>query len=172
MPAMASVLRYSGTGLSFSASLHHSGVLQYKQHPRGHQTENSGIILRSAQPASSRRRRGLLIFALCGFGAFAFFYIRYDRIISKRMSGQIFSTSAKIYARPLRCIAETSFAGQIAARLRRAAYLDADNKQKRRWARSASSQAESRFSRPESYHSTDGAQILNGPDGRSIVFSV
>ncbi len=42
-----------------------------------------------------------IIFALCCFGVFAFYYIRYERIITKKMSGQIFSTSAKIYARPV-----------------------------------------------------------------------
>ena len=41
-----------------------------------------------------------IFFALFCFGVFAYFYVKYDRIITTKMSGQIFSTSAKIYSRP------------------------------------------------------------------------
>jgi penicillin-binding protein 1B len=109
-----------------------------------------------------------IILVLCCFGIFAFFYIRYDRIITKRMSGQIFSTSAKVYARPVTVHPGDKLSpAQIATRLRRAGYIDASN------------QAESPMGAyrlisggievhpgAESYHSTDGAKILTGPDGR------
>ncbi len=109
-----------------------------------------------------------IIFALCCFGFFAFYYIRYDGIISKKMSGQIFSTSAKIFARPVTVHpGDRLSSAQIAALLRRASYIDADNK------------ADSPMGTfrmigggievlpgPGSYHSTDGAKILSGPDGR------
>jgi len=135
------------------------------------------VAIKLKIPASSSGARNpllraavavFLIFALCGFGAFAFFYIRYDRIISKRMSGQIFSTSAKIYARPVTVHRGDKLSpGQIAARLRRAAYLDADNKAEAPMGtfRIVPGGIEVQPG-PESYHSTDGAQILNGPDGR------
>jgi penicillin-binding protein 1B len=42
----------------------------------------------------------LLIVGTIGVGIFAFFYIKYERIVDRRMRGQIFSNAAKIYARP------------------------------------------------------------------------
>ena len=69
----------------------------------------------------------VVIFLVC-FGVFARQYVKYDRIITKRMSGQIFSTSAKIYARPITVHAGDPFTpAQIAATLRRAGYLDGSN---------------------------------------------
>jgi len=105
---------------------------------------------------------------LCGAAAFSYYYVKYERIIDKRMSGQIFSTSAKIFARPFtvhRGVALTP--GRIAVMLRKAGYSDASE--------GAPAQVGS-YRRipggievmpgPESYHSRDGARILSGPDGR------
>ena len=70
-----------------------------------------------------------LLLALFCFGVFAYYYVQYDRIISKKMSGQIFSTSAKIYARPVAVHPGDKFSpAQIATMLRHAGYVDADNK--------------------------------------------
>ena len=33
-------------------------------------------------------------------GTFSYFYVKYERIIARRFSGQIFSNSARIYAQP------------------------------------------------------------------------
>ena len=127
-------------------------------------------------PASSSASHSLwraaiavfILLALFCFGVFAFFYVRYDRIITKRMSGQIFSTSAKIYARPVAVHDGEAFSpGQIAGILRRAGYLDA----------STAAGAPMGTYRmipggievlpgPESYHSAEGARILDGTDGR------
>ncbi|PSH04458.1 MAG: penicillin-binding protein [Acidobacteria bacterium] len=110
----------------------------------------------------------LIVFALFCFGIFAYYYVKYDSIITKKMSGQIFSTSAKIYARPVTVHAGDRFSpSQIATMLRRAGYLNEDT----------SSDAPMGTFRmitggieihpgAESYHSQDGARILNGPDGR------
>lgn len=109
-----------------------------------------------------------LILALCCFGIFAFYYIRYDRIISKRMSGQIFSTSAKIFARPVTVHPGDRLSpSQIAALLRRASYIDAENKADAPMGtfRMIPGGIEV-LPGAESYHSTDGAKILSGPDGR------
>jgi penicillin-binding protein 1B len=135
------------------------------------------VAIKLKIPASSSASRdsllrvsiaSLLIFVLCCFAVFSFYYVRYDRIISARMSGQIFSTSAKIYARPVTVHAGDRFtAAQIASRLRRAGYVDG----------SGGSDAPMGTFRmisggievlpgPESYHSTEGAKILHGPDGR------
>jgi penicillin-binding protein 1B len=109
-----------------------------------------------------------IILALVCFGVFSYYYIQYDLIISKRMSGQIFSTSAKIFARPVTVHPGDRFSpAQIAATLRRASYIDANN--------GAESPMGTFRMVPggieinpgaESYHSTDGARILSGSDGR------
>lgn len=108
-----------------------------------------------------------LILGLLFFAVFAFYYVRYDRIISAKMSGQIFSTSAKIYARPVSVRPGDHMApGQIATRLRRAGYQDSGG---------GADAPMGTFHMipggievlpgPESYHSTEGARILTGPDG-------
>ena len=127
-------------------------------------------------PGSSSASRPLLraavaifiLFALVCSGIYAYLYVKYDLIITKKMSGQIFSTSAKIYARPITVHAGDPFAPvQIAATLRRAGYLDGSN----------GTDAPIGTYRmipggievlpgAESYHSTDGARILAGSDGR------
>jgi penicillin-binding protein 1B len=110
----------------------------------------------------------LIFIALFCFGIFAFFYVKYDNIITKKMSGQIFSTSAKIYSRSITIHAGEPFTpAQIAAILRRAGYLDANT----------GGDAPMGTYRvipggievlpgAESYHSADGARILDGADGR------
>ena len=48
-------------------------------------------------------RAGLAVFIivfLAGFGVFSYYYLKYQKIIDKRMSGQIFANTAKIYAQP------------------------------------------------------------------------
>jgi len=48
-------------------------------------------------------RAGLAVFLivfLAGFGVFSYYYLKYQKIIDKRMSGQIFANTAKIYAQP------------------------------------------------------------------------
>jgi penicillin-binding protein 1B len=99
---------------------------------------------------------------------FAFFSVKYDGIIDKKMSGQIFSTSAKIFARPVAVHPGDRFSNrQIATMLRRAGYIDADNRADSPMGtfRMLSGGIEV-MPGPESYHSTDGARILVGPDGR------
>ncbi len=110
-----------------------------------------------------------LLIALCFFGIFAYYYVQYDQIITKKMSGQIFSTSAKIYARPVTVHPGDKFSpGQIATMLRRAGYLDAGGNGAEApmgTFRMISGGIEV-LPGAESYHSTDGAKILNGSDGR------
>jgi penicillin-binding protein 1B len=116
-----------------------------------------------------RAALAILIFvALFGFGVFAYFYVKYDRIITTKMSGQIFSTSAKIYSRSITIHPGDPFTPeQIAAILRRAGYLDAGT---------GSNAPMGTYHRipggievlpgAESYHSADGARILDGAGGR------
>ncbi len=140
-------------------------------------TNSIDVAIKLKIPASSSGARNSLlraivavslILALCCFGFFAFYYVRYDRIITKRMSGQIFSTSAKIYARPVTVHPGDKFTpAQIAAMLRRAGYLDADNHAEASMGtyRMIPSGIEV-LPGAGSYHSTDGARILDGTDGR------
>jgi len=67
----------------------------------------------------------VIILCLGFFGLFAFFYIKYERVIDERMNSPIFGNSAKIYARPqaLR-VGQTISLGEIAAELHRAGYSD------------------------------------------------
>lgn len=137
---------------------------------------NVAIKLKIPTSSSNASRNSILraavaifiLFALFCFGFFAYYYVRYDRIITKKMSGQIFSTSAKIFARPVTVHAGDKFSpSQIATMLRRAGYLDADNHSDAAMGtyRMVSDGIEV-LPGAESYHSTDGARILDGPDGR------
>ena len=151
-------------------SLRRSQCLTIEALSRGHQTENSDFLC-LARLASRLLRAAVAIFillALFCFGVFAYFYVKYDQIITKKMSGQIFSTSAKIYSRSITVHAGDPFTpAQIAAILRRAGYLDAGT--------GADAPMGTYRMVPggievlpgaESYHSTDGARILDGADGR------
>ena len=56
---------------------------------------------------------------------FSYYYIKYDRIIEQRFRGQVFSSSAKIYARPRSVkTGETVSTREIAAQLQRAGYAE------------------------------------------------
>ncbi len=93
-------------------------------------------------------------------GVFAFYYIRYEKIIDRRMSGQIFSNTAKIYALPKTVhVGGSISAKEVAAELRRAGYSEAGkNDSKTGTFRMTSSGIEIRPG-PESYHSPDVAEI-------------
>jgi len=41
-----------------------------------------------------------LILSLVLFGVFSYYYIKYQKIVEKRMGGAIFANTAKIYAQP------------------------------------------------------------------------
>jgi penicillin-binding protein 1B len=140
-------------------------------------TGSINVAIKLKFPTSSSGSRNPLlrgavavfIFAsLIFFAIFAFFYVKYDSIISKKMSGQIFSTSAKIFARPVTVRPGDKFSNtQLATTLRRAGYLDADNKADAPMGtyRMVAHGIEV-LPGPGSYHSTDGARILSGSDGR------
>lgn len=66
----------------------------------------------------------LLVF-LVGAGVFTYYYVRYDRIVDARIRGPIFSTSAKIYARPpVVSVGDRYSTEEIASELRRAGYSE------------------------------------------------
>src|SRR4029077_1225042 len=77
-------------------------------------------------------RAGVAAFVLVGvllFSVFAFYYVRYQRLVDARMRGQVFRTSAQIYrrARVLQPGDKLSPA-EVALALRRAGYSDQASK--------------------------------------------
>jgi penicillin-binding protein 1B len=142
-------------------------------------TSSIDVAIKLKIPTSSSGSRGsvllaavavFVLLAIFCFAFFTYFYVKYDRIITKKMSGQIFSTSAKIFARPVTVHPGDKFSpSQIATMLRRTGYFDADNKADAAMGtfRMISGGIEVRPG-AESYHSTDAARILDGPDGRVV----
>ena len=66
---------------------------------------------------------GFIFLSLCIFSVFTFYYIKYQRIVDKRMSGQIFAPSAKIFARPMEVdVGDKESIAEIEGQLRHAGY--------------------------------------------------
>jgi penicillin-binding protein 1B len=64
-----------------------------------------------------------IVLVIICFGLFAYLYIRYEKIIDRRMHGPIFTPSARIYARPQTIrTGETISLKEIVAQLRRSGY--------------------------------------------------
>ena len=109
-------------------------------------------------------RAGLAVFliiSLACFGVFSYYYLKYQKIIDKRMSGQIFANTAKIYAQPrsLR-VGQKADSHEVANYLRHAGYTE------------QSEQAQSKFGNfrvisggieikpgEESYYNSEGAVV-------------
>jgi penicillin-binding protein 1B len=67
----------------------------------------------------------VLIVVTLMFGVFAWYYVKYQKIVDRRMSGRIFSNAAKIYAQPREVrLGQTITNQEIAAQLRRAGYTE------------------------------------------------
>lgn len=66
-----------------------------------------------------------LIVCMVMFGIFSYYYIKYQKIVDKRMSGQIFANTAKIYAQPrsLR-VGQKADPREIGGYLRHAGYTE------------------------------------------------
>jgi penicillin-binding protein 1B len=66
---------------------------------------------------------GFLIVAVIFLTTFTYFYVKYQRIVDRRMAGPIFSNAAKIYARPQTvAVGDKGDPAEIAAQLNRAGY--------------------------------------------------
>ena len=69
---------------------------------------------------------GFLIAAILFVGMFTYVYVKYERIVNRRMAGPIFSNAAKIYARPKSVsVGDKVDAAEVAAQLHRAGYAQA-----------------------------------------------
>ena len=121
-------------------------------------------------PAASQRAAyiriaiaSLIVVCLVGFGLFAYLYVKYDRIIDKRMKGQIFSNSAKIFSRP-RVVRpnDKTTREQVETELRRAGYVEEENGSPEGGLgtfREVKGGVEIHPG-PESFHSQDGATVF------------
>jgi penicillin-binding protein 1B len=136
--------------------------------PKGNGLAKGGRML----PRDPILRAALLLFVSLSvvlIGVFCFYYVKYDIIIQKRLSGQIFSNSARIYAQ-----AQTVRVGEkieirdIANRLRHAGYSEHQGNSPLGTYRITKDTIEVTPG-PESYHSPDSARIkISGGQVESI----
>ncbi len=84
-----------------------------------------GFRNRLSSPFVRAALAAFLIVCLVLFGLFSYYYVKYQKIVDKRMSGQIFANTAKIYAQPrsLR-VGQKADSKEIANYLRHAGYTE------------------------------------------------
>lgn len=116
-------------------------------------------------PADPLIRAAMLIFVTLSLAIvvfFSYFYVKYDRIIEKRFKGQVFSTSALIYAEPKTVkLGEKFEPKQIAALLRHAGYSSNDGE----------SQFGTYHLQRDAIEITPGPQSYHSPDSATVHFS-
>ena len=92
--------------------------------PSSRKTVKSGRFTLS-DPVIKLFVSGFLIAGIVFMAVFAYFYVKYSRVVDRRMAGPIFSNAAQIYARPkLISVGEKIGGQEIAADLRRAGYTE------------------------------------------------
>lgn len=102
-----------------------------------------------------------IILSTLFLGVFAFYYIRYEKIIDRRMSGQIFSNSAKVYALPKTVhVGQPESAAEVGTELRRAGYSELGRGSESPIGTYRLTPSGIRIQPgPESYHSPDPAEV-------------
>src|SRR5580658_6177211 len=128
---------------------------------------NGGLNDPGRRPSRLSARDPIMRFALLGFlsaafvviGFFAYWYVKYDRIIEQRFRGPAFATSAKIFAAPrvVRIGMKTTVA-ELAAELRHAGYSEKDDESSLGSFHLHGGSIEV-LPGPESYHSPEPANI-------------
>jgi penicillin-binding protein 1B len=100
-----------------------------------------------------------IVLSVCICSWFSYYYIKYGRIIDQRFKGQVFSSSAKIYAIPRAIrVGEKVDLHEITTQLRRAGYAESDGQSPMGTYRASNNGLEIRPG-PESYHSPEPATI-------------
>ena len=96
--------------------------------PKGRKVVASGRGRgRQADPVVHYAFLGFLTLSLLVSAFFAYWYVKYDRIIEQRFRGPLFATSAKIYASPQVVRLGSRYTiSEIASQLRRAGYSEKD----------------------------------------------
>jgi penicillin-binding protein 1B len=115
-------------------------------------------------------RAGLIAFLTVGavlWGFFAFYYIKYQRIVDARMQGTIFANTAKIYAQPRNIrIGQKADVKEIANYLRHAGYTEKGEKgQSQLGTYTVHIGAIEVKPGPESYYNAEGA-VIRLQDGK------
>ena len=97
-------------------------------------------------------------------GVFAFYYIRYQKIIDTRMRGPLFETSAQIYAAPHTIsVGDKETSSELASELRRAGYTENGKGGEQHLGSYKLLEGGVEIQPgPESYHSPDGAVVRIG----------
>ncbi|HET9741533.1 MAG TPA: transglycosylase domain-containing protein [Terriglobales bacterium] len=107
-----------------------------------------------------------LIACIAFFGAFAYYYVRYQKIIDKRLSGPIFSNSAKIYGAPATVkLGEPLKLGTVAGELHRAGYSEKGEVDSRMGTFKLTGSSIEVDPGPQSYHTPEAA-IIHVTDGK------
>ncbi len=112
-----------------------------------------------SDPAVKIAAAVFLFFAVVVLGVFLRYYIKYDRIIDRRLHGQIFTNATKVYARaPAIWVGENIRSEEIAGELRHAGYIEAASSSGIGSYRLLAHGIEIHPG-PESYHNQDGAVV-------------
>ena len=114
---------------------------------------------RQTDPVVQYAFLGFITLSLLVSAFFAYWYVKYDRIIEQRFRGPLFATSAKIYASPEVVRLGSKYTiSEIASQLRRAGYSEKDESSPLGSFRVHSKSIEV-IPGPESYHSPEPATI-------------
>jgi penicillin-binding protein 1B len=128
--------------------------------PRGKKKGTRSGSRHSQDPVIKIAVSAFIIVATLILGVFAYFYVKYDRIIDKRLQGQLFSNAAKIYARPeLVQVGDKLSIEAIATDLRRTGYVEEGKGESGMGTFALSKRSIEIHPGPESFHSADGADI-------------
>jgi penicillin-binding protein 1B len=128
--------------------------------PRTTSSKGKATRRHLSDPVIKAAVAAFVILSTLMLGVFAYYYIKYEKIIDRRMSGQIFSNTARIYALPKTIHVGGSIAvKEIAAELRRAGYSEESKNESKIGSYQISSNSIEIKPGPESYHSPDVADI-------------
>lgn len=102
-----------------------------------------------------------LLLSLFVFGIFTYYYVHYQRIVDRRMSGQIFAPTAKIYARPVEVdVGDKASVSELEGDLRRAGYSEEGKQSDSPMGHFAVTRGSIDIHPgPQSFHSADSATI-------------
>ncbi|MGA2369799.1 MAG: transglycosylase domain-containing protein [Candidatus Korobacteraceae bacterium] len=108
---------------------------------------------------------GFLLAGIFFVGVFAYFYVKYERVVDRRMAGGIFSNAAKIYARPRTIsVGEKLDESDITAELRRAGYSEGGDSPIGHY--SLGRDGLHVMPGPQSFHGSDSASVIRFERGK------
>jgi penicillin-binding protein 1B len=132
--------------------------------PKG--KRGKGHFLLSA-PVLRATVAAFIILCTIGVGVFAYFYVKYQKLIDQRMSGPVFANASKIYGTPRSLTVGYKISReQITSELRRAGYSEENEKgESKLGSYKLVSNGIQVKPGPESFHNPDGALIKFNKDG-------